>query len=77
MLSGTVKKLKVDQGYGFILSAEGGNDVFFHHSVVKGDFEQLRDGDTVEFSLDEMPQRQDKDSKGPRADCVKRTGDFV
>ncbi len=67
MLQGTIRKLVVDKGFGFI---EGGSkgDLFFHHTMVDGtQFEDLREGQTVEFTEGQGP-------KGPRAENVKVLG---
>jgi CspA family cold shock protein len=51
MPQGKIKKLVSDRGFGFI-QAEDGKDLFFHHSEVNGiPFEQLREGQVVEFAL--------------------------
>lgn len=63
MPQGTVKKLVLDKGFGFI-SGDGG-DLFFHHSSLQeGKIEDLRVGQTVAY--DEAPG-----PKGPRAENVK------
>jgi CspA family cold shock protein len=60
---GTVKRL-TDKGFGFI-STGSGKDLFFHSSAVEGGgFEQLREGQRVEFTEGQGP-------KGPRAESVK------
>jgi len=60
---GTVKRL-TDKGFGFI-STGSGKDLFFHSSAVEGvTFEQLREGQRVEFTEGQGP-------KGPRAESVK------
>jgi CspA family cold shock protein len=62
MATGTIKKL-TDRGFGFI-SADGG-ELFFHKSAVEGcAFEDLREGQSVEFTEGQGP-------KGPRAESVK------
>ena len=63
MPSGKIKKLVTDKGFGFI---EGDrDDMFFHHSAVVGiTFEELREGQTVEYDVGSGP-------KGPRAENVK------
>ena len=63
MPSGKIKKLVTDKGFGFI---EGDReDMFFHHSAVVGiTFEELREGQTVEYDVGSGP-------KGPRAENVK------
>lgn len=63
MAQGTIKKLISDKGFGFI-STEG-DDLFFHRSgVVDGNFEDLREGDSVEYTKGQGP-------KGPCAENVK------
>lgn len=63
MPSGKIKKLVTDKGFGFI---EGDrDDMFFHHSAVMGvTFEELHEGQTVEYDIGSGP-------KGPRAENVK------
>lgn len=57
MSTGTVKFFNSEKGFGFI-TPDGGKDVFFHISEVKG--QQPRDGDKVEFDMGEG-------KKGPMA----------
>jgi CspA family cold shock protein len=65
MPKGTVKWFNESRGYGFI-EQEDGRDVFVHYSSIAGEgFKTLREGDSVEFELDEDP-------KGPRAKNVVR-----
>jgi CspA family cold shock protein len=60
---GAIKKLIMDKGFGFIECQP--SDMFFHHSVVEGiAFEELREGQVVEFEAGEGP-------KGPRATRVR------
>ena len=67
MPQGTIKKLVQDKGFGFIQTSDGA-DVFFHHSVVAdGGFDDLTEGQRVEFSVDSGPS---KGGKGPRAASV-------
>ena len=50
MPQGTVKKLVSDRGFGFI--AADREDVFFHHSSMVGTaFDDLREGQLVEYEL--------------------------
>jgi CspA family cold shock protein len=66
MPQGTIKKLVSDKGFGFI---SGDRDVFFHHSVVADHaFDDLREGQTVEY---EIETDKAKGGKGPRASTVK------
>jgi len=63
MPQGTIRKLVTEKGFGFIQGDKG--DLFFHHSTVEGTtFEELREGQKVEY--DETPS-----PKGPRAENVK------
>jgi CspA family cold shock protein len=63
---GTIKKIIKDKGFGFIVSDEGGDEVFFHRSRLapKVYFEDLREGDEVEFQVQ-------KGEKGPQASNLK------
>jgi CspA family cold shock protein len=62
MAEGTIKKL-TQKGFGFI-ETEGG-DLFFHMSALDGvSYDQLYEGQKVEFTEGQGP-------KGPRAESVK------
>lgn len=63
---GTIKKIVRDKGFGFIVPDDGSDDVFFHRSRLapKVVFEDLREGDSVEFQV--RPG-----DKGPQANMVK------
>ena len=64
MFNGTIARLLIDKGFGFIRD-EGGTEHFFHRSSVRGAvFELLREGQRVEFTTEESPQ-------GPRAGEVR------
>jgi cold shock protein len=63
MPQGTIKKLVTDKGFGFISGEKG--DIFFHLSSVQGKrFEELSEGESVEYET-EISQ------KGPRAVSVR------
>ncbi len=57
MPQGTIKKLISDKGFGFIDGSGLDGDLFFHHSTVEGTtFEELREGQSVEFEITEGPK---------------------
>jgi CspA family cold shock protein len=61
MPQGTIKKL-TDKGFGFIEGEKG--DIFFHHSAVQDvAYDNLREGQKVEYDEGRGP-------KGPRAENV-------
>ncbi len=63
MPQGSIKKLVADRGFGFINTDQG--DVFFHlSSLAEGVFEDLQEGQQVEFETEDGP-------KGPRAASVR------
>lgn len=64
MSTGTVKFFNASKGFGFI-TQDGGSDLFFHVSEIKG--QEPRDGDKVEFEVG-------TGKKGPCAVNVKVSG---
>ena len=65
-MTGTIARLQLEKGFGFIKD-NAGQDYFFHRSAVVGEgMENLREGDSVEFTVGQGP-------KGPRAESVRRT----
>ena len=63
MAEGTIKRLVVDRGFGFI-QTDKGQDLFFHKSSVEGaSFESLRERQRVSFTEGHGP-------KGPLAERV-------
>jgi len=61
MATGTVKWFNDAKGYGFISPAEGGKDLFVHHSGIGGNgFKTLAEGAQVEYEAREG-------AKGPEA----------
>jgi CspA family cold shock protein len=48
MQTGTVKFFNKAKGFGFIITDQGGDDIFFNLSVVK---EEVREGDRVRFTV--------------------------
>ena len=68
MPQGTIKRLVTDRGFGFI-SGSGRNEVFFHSTSVKEvTFEELSEGQVVDYDIEDEPPRR---GKGPRAVWVK------
>lgn len=64
-LTGTIKRIVREKGFGFI-SPPVGDDLFFHRSaLVTGDFDKLIEGQAVSFELGTGG------SKGPRAEQVR------
>jgi CspA family cold shock protein len=62
--TGTIKRLVSEKGFGFVAAADG-NEYFFHQSAVAdGQFDQLREGQSVTFNTGQGP-------KGPRAENVR------
>ena len=62
-MKGTVQRWLDGRGYGFIKPDEGGDDIFVHHTEIRGAY-SLREGQRVEFDV----QRTDR---GLRAINVK------
>lgn len=67
MMTGKIKTLRAEKGFGFIRD-DAGKEYFFHQSAIYGEgIDQLREGDSVEFELGP------DGPKGPRAENVRRT----
>jgi CspA family cold shock protein len=67
MMTGTIKTLRSEKGFGFIRDSSG-KEFFFHQSAIFGEgINDLREGDSVEFELGP------DGPKGPRAENVRRT----
>jgi len=65
MAKGTVKWFNDAKGFGFITPADGGKDLFAHHSEIQmGGFKTLKEGQQVEFDVTQGP-------KGPAASKIR------
>ena len=63
-VSGTIKRIVSDKGFGFVAASDG-QEYFFHNSAVQGTrFDQLREGQAVTFEKGQGP-------KGPRAENLR------
>jgi len=57
MTQGTIKTIRDDRGFGFIAPDGGEPDIFFHSSAVEQPtFDELREGQRVEFETGEDPR---------------------
>ena len=57
MTQGTIKTIQNDRGFGFILPDNGTQDLFFHHTAVESPtFDELREGQRVEFEPGSDPR---------------------
>jgi CspA family cold shock protein len=71
MANGQIKRLVRDRGFGFIRPDGASEDIFFHSSALQGGvFDQLNEGQTVEFDTESDP----RDPKRSRAINVRVTG---
>ena len=65
MSKGTVKWFNDSKGFGSITPADGGTDLFVHHTEISGEgYSSLSDGQEVEYEVGEG-------KKGPCATSVK------
>lgn len=49
--TGNVKWFNTMKGYGFIQRESGEKDVFVHKNAIRNRFEELKEGDRVEFNV--------------------------
>jgi CspA family cold shock protein len=62
-MTGTIKRIVGDKGFGFIAAGDG-TEYFFHQSACTSTrFDDMREGQTVSFTVGQGP-------KGPRAEDV-------
>lgn len=65
-MTGTIKTLIKDKGFGFISREGEAKDLFFHSKELVGvTFDELKEGDTVSFELTQT-------EKGPAATQVSK-----
>ena len=63
MATGTIKKLVSDRGFGFIAQSDG-TDLFFHRSSVSGvSFDELSEGQTVNYEKAMDPRRNKENAE--------------
>lgn len=56
-MTGTIKKIIAEKGFGFITAAGMEKDLFFHsNSLVGTSFDDLREGDAVSFEVEDSPK---------------------
>ena len=74
-MTGTVRTLRVDKGFGFIKDDKG-KEYFFHQSAIYGEgIADLREGDSVEFEVGAGPKVPEPRTSGaPRRSPVVRGG---
>ena len=63
-LSGTIKRLVSDKGFGFIVAGDGVEYFFPNSACTQTRFDDLREGQAVTFDLGQGP-------KGPRGENVR------
>ncbi len=57
MATGTVKWFNESKGFGFIVPAEGGDDIFVHCSAIEGEAGgKLLEGQTVSYEVETSPK---------------------
>ena len=57
-MKGTIKRVMYDRNYGFIQVDGEDKDIFFHRSGVTVEFHDLKEGDAVEFELEDTDRGQ-------------------
>ena len=56
-MTGTIKKMVSEKGFGFITAEGLQKDLFFHsNSLVGVTFDELKEGDSVSFETEESPK---------------------
>ncbi|MDG2384819.1 MAG: cold shock domain-containing protein [Pirellulaceae bacterium] len=57
VIEGEIQHLVIEKGFGFIKSADSGDDVFFHQSAVNAPLDTLAPGQPVRFELDPKSEK--------------------
>ena len=57
-MKGTIKRIISDRNFGFIQTDDEDKDIFFHSSGVTVEFVDWREGDTVEFDVEDTDRGQ-------------------
>ena len=57
-MKGTIKRVIYDRNFGFIQAEGEEKDIFFHQSGVTGELGDLKEGDTVEFDVEDTDRGQ-------------------
>ena len=61
MATGTITRLVRDRGFGFIKASDSDEDIFFHSSSLdEGAFDELSEGQEVEFDAEPDPKQPDR-----------------
>ncbi len=61
MATGTITRLVRDRGFGFIQTSDSNEDIFFHSSSVdEPTFDELNEGQTVEFDVESDPKQPNR-----------------
>ena len=75
MTQGTVVRLLRDRGFGF-LQLEDGSELFIHHSAMSaGEFDSLRDGERLDFTIEQDPRGRGQRAANARRAEVSSGGD--
>jgi CspA family cold shock protein len=70
MATGQIKRLVRDRGFGFIRPEGATEDIFFHITSVRGTFDELNEGQQVEFDKEADP----RDARRSRATNIRVIG---
>ena len=61
MTTGSITRIVRDRGFGFIKAADSTEELFFHSSSVEeAAFDDLNEGENVEFDVEPDPKNSDR-----------------